>query len=358
MKVTADGKPQTQERMLGVIRFSPEGRTLYGGGLDGSVSRWEMKEAVLTKAAILGGKGLPSPSQSSLSPLPSLKGHAGWVQALAVGPAGRVYSGDSWGRLIAWKDDKPIRDIADAHAGWIRKLALSPDGKTLASCDHLGIVRFWDAQTLKRTGEIVHGTDVLALSYAADGSLFYGDLKGVIVRHDGVKEMRRYEATGLYLLSRIQDVGGVRCLALSPDGKTLAAGGIKANVGGFVQGAAQVSYFDAGTGKLTQTLVFGGENEGYVLDIHWHSAGVLIGVTSGQPGSGQLFFHKPGDAAPTTGVKLANGHSLAIHPEGKCLVAMTTLRLGGNGRGNGKEYPANTTPLHVLRLELPTQGKG
>src|SRR6185369_14330148 len=135
--------------------------------------------------------------------------------------------------------------------------------------------------------------------------------------------------------------GGVRCLALSPDGKTLAAAGSKVSSGGFVQGAGQVTYFDAATGDQTQTLVFGGENEGFVLDAHWLPSGVLMGVTSGQPGSGQLFFHKPGDAAPTAGAKLANGHSLALHPDGKRVVAMTTLRIGGNGRGNGKDYPAN-----------------
>jgi WD40 repeat protein len=331
MKATAAGKPQPQTRMLSVIRFSPDGATLYGGGLDGLVCRWELKGDVLT-------------------PMADLKGHSGWVNALAVHPDGRVFSGDSWGRLIAWKDGKPARDVGDAHAGWVRKVALSPDGKTLASCDSLGVVRLWDADTLKRTKEIAHGTDVLALAYAADGSLFFGDLKGIVVRHDGGKEVRRYEAKGLYKVDRIQDVGGVRCLALSPDGKTLAAAGSKVTTGGFVQGAGQVAYFDAATGKERQTVVFGGDSEGYVLDLYWLPSGVLMGITSGQPGSGQLFFHKPGDAAPTTGVKLANGHSLAVHPDGKRVVTWTTQRLGGNGRGNGKDYPANTTPLQVFRV--------
>ncbi|MGL4554834.1 MAG: WD40 repeat domain-containing protein, partial [Gemmataceae bacterium] len=310
-------------------RFSADGTTLYGGGLDGAVCRWALKGDALT-------------------PLPPLKGHAGWVQALAVRADGRVFSGDSWGRLIAWQDGKPARDATPG--GWVRKLALSPDGKTLASGDSAGAVRLWDADTLKLRKEVAHGTDVMALAYGPDGTLYYGDLRGTVVRNDGAKEVRRYDAGGMYLLSRIQDVGGVRCLTVSPDGKTLAAGGSKPTVGGFVQGAAMVAYFEADTGKPTQALTFGGDNEGFVLDAHWHPSGVLTGVTSGQPGSGQLFFHRPGEPAVTAGAKLANGHSLAVHPDGTRVVAMTTLRIGGNGRGTGKDYPANTTPLHVFRV--------
>src|SRR5262249_23204222 len=148
--------------------------------------------------------------------------------------------------------------------------------------------------------EFTHDADLLSLAFAPDSRSFVvGDLFGRIHRREGtsgritatddVKEMHR--------LDRIHGVGGGRCPAYSPGGKSLVAGGCEPTSGGFVQGGALLAYFDE-AGKRTHVAKIGNTNTGYVLDLAWHADGFVMAVTSGQPGQGQLLFHRPGDAAP------------------------------------------------------------
>src|SRR5690606_8589383 len=72
------------DRQMCIIRFSPCGRYLAGGGYDASVRRWEVGE-------------------NNLTALPSLSGHRGWVQALAFHPdRRRLITADSWGEVRIW----------------------------------------------------------------------------------------------------------------------------------------------------------------------------------------------------------------------------------------------------------------
>jgi WD40 repeat protein len=338
----AAGKPVATDRQLGVLRYSPCGKFLLGGDFQGHVCRW-------------------AASDDRLSPLAPFAGHSGWVQGLALHPSGKLaLSADSWGRLCAWpfadEAPRPAWKHDHAHGAWIRRLALSPDGKALASCSADGAVCVWDSATGKRRASWRHGTDVLALTFAPDGrSVLAGDLRGAVVRYDlAGRALQRYDAAEMYKLDRIQDVGGVRCLAFDPAGKVLAAGGGAPTTGGFVQATPLVVFFDAATGQRAQALRVGAVNDGYALDLHWHRAGFVMAVTSGQPGAGKLFFHRPGEAKPFfLAAGMANCHSLAVRPDGKGLVvSATNANSAGNGRlvGKDKSYPSNTSPLHVWRL--------
>jgi WD40 repeat protein len=337
-----DAKPVTTDRQLAVVRYSPCGKILAAGDYLGGVQRWDA-----------GG--------DKLVPLEPLTAHSGWVQALAFHSDGKtLFSADSWGRLCAWsfteKSTKPIWDVAGAHAGWVRKLAVSPDGKALASCDNKGVLRLWSPDKGKLAAEFSHDHDLLCIAFAPDGkTLVAGDLFGRIHRRDVAsgKVVATYDVKELYRLDRIQDVGGVRCLAFSPDGKTLAAAGCEPITGAFVQGNGLLAYIDS-AGKRTQTLKIGNTNTGYVTDLAWHKDGFVMAVTSGQPGQGQLLFHRPGDAAPFfTTAKMQNCQSLAVHPDGQRLVvAATNANSSGNGRNLNakKEYPGNSSPLHVWQM--------
>lgn len=332
------GKPLSQERQLAVIRFSPDGGTLYGGDYQGGVQRWSLKGDTLT-------------------PLSPLAGHSGWVTALAMHADGkRLFTADSWGRLIGWADGKVAWTVAEAHDGWLRKLALSPDGKRLASCGRDGRVRVWDVEKGTKQAEVAHGADVLSLTFAPDGrSVVCGDLMADVVCYDlgTLKETQRWKAAGMYKLDRIQEVGGVRCLAFDPTGKVLAAGGCQVSSGGFVQGKVQLTYLDAASAKVNQTVTVGNDNEGYVHDLCWHADGFVMAATSGQPGVGKLLLHCPGEATPFFAGAMPNCHSLAAHPDGKrVVVAATNANSSGNGRNLTKEkaYPGNTSPLHVWQL--------
>ena len=166
--------------------------------------------------------------------------------------------------------------------------------------------------------------------------------------------IREIDASGLYLLSRMQDVTGLRVLRFSPDGNTLFAAGCKPAGGGFVKGTPNAITFDYPSGKAKETTVIGGESDGFFLDLAWHPGGFYIAPLSGQPGSGQIVFVRPGEKTSFFADKsMANCQSVALHPGGKLFVAAGTNK-GSNGNGKPSTegpYLSNNSPLHLFALE-------
>ena len=111
-------------------------------------------------------------------------------------------------------------------------------------------------------------------------------------------------------------------------------------------------FFDTASGKLTKTVTHGTNKEGYIHDLVQHPSGCLMAVSSGTPGSGMLFLLNPADKEPFhVNTKMANCHSLALHPDGKHFVVTSTNRdSNGNGKSLGKDgqYKTNTSPLHLF----------
>jgi WD40 repeat protein len=337
-------KALATKQQLGALRFSPCGKFLVGGGYDGLVHRWDVSAADLPE----------------LSPL---EGHGGWVEGTAFQPNGELlFTADTWGRLFAWpytvEKPEPKWKVEAAHDGWIRQLAASPDGKLLATCGIDRRVRVWSADDGSRVHDFDgHQEDVFSVCFAPDGkSLVSGDLKGVVKQWDLANGtcVRDFDARALYAYYRIQDVGGVRCLAFNRDGTRLACAGTRPKNDGNVQGVPLVLVFDFATGELKQTIEMGNDGDVYVCDLAWHADGFLMAVTSGNPGTGKFLFQYPEDKQPffvTT--KLANCHSLSVHPDGRRLaVAATSKGSNGNGRPLNKDgqYEGNTSPIHLFEL--------
>jgi len=331
------------DRQMCVLRYSPCGKFLVAGGSDGTIRRWDVSSDPATE-------------------LPALTGHGGWVQALALHADGqRFFAADSWGQLRCWplveKEAKPLWALDQAHAGWIRGLALSSDGKLIATCGTDDKVRLWSTTDGKQQQELAgHPDDIFAVAFHPDGkSLVSGDLKGN-VKHWAVasgKCQRDLDARVLYRLDRLQDVGGARCLVFDPTGATLACAGTQPKGGGNVQGVPTILVYDWQSGKLQHKVEVGTDADGFVFDLHFHTDGFIMAVTSGNPGSGKFFFQRPGEAKPFFLTALPNCHSLAVHPNGARLtVAATNGGSNGNGRllDKNKEYPGNWSPLHVYDL--------
>src|SRR5262249_13149265 len=153
-----------------------------------------------------------------------------------------------WGRLTAWDVDGTRRwSVEGVHDGWVRDVALSPDTAVVATCGRDGYVRLWAAATGKRDIEWNVGADVFCLAVNRERlTLVAGDLFGMVreFHYASGKPGRTFEATELYKLDRIQDVGGVRCLLFDPEGKTLFVAGAIPSTGGFVQCTPLVIAFD------------------------------------------------------------------------------------------------------------------
>jgi WD40 repeat protein len=296
--------------------------------------------------------------------LPSLTGHNGWVTDLlfmALPPkiGDKLYTTDSWGRLTVWDTDGKQRwTVESVHDGWVRAVAHDPSKALVATCGKDGYVRQWAAATGKRGIEWKVGSDLLSLAFAGIGSSFFyvGDQFGVIreMNFASGNPGRTFEVKELHKLDRIQDVGGVKNLLVSGDGKTLFAAGAEPKTGGFVQAIPLIVCFDLASGKRLSQWKGANDAEGYVTDLAWHKDGFVIFTTSGQPGQGKFHIWKPGDEKTQfTGGKHPNCHSVALHPAGdKIAVSATNANSSGNGRvkGKGGEYPENSSPIQLWSL--------
>lgn len=331
------GRPLTPPCQLTRLRFRPDGRVLAAGGCDGKVRRWDT-------------------SADAPADLPPLDGHNGWVCGLAFGPAA-LFATDSWGRLTARDaDGKQLWTVEAAHDGWARSVAVTTDGALLATGGRDGFVRFWNARTGTKTAEVNATSDILGVTFTPDGkTVLAGDLFGVVREFEAPtgKPGRTFEARELHKVDRVQDVGGVRCLLLSPDGGTLVVGGAEPKSGGFVECTPLLIALDRATGRRLWQWKGGAPAEGYVTDLAWHATGYVVACTSGQPGQGKVFFLRPGEAQPFFQAAKPNVQSVALTADGsKLAAALTNANSSGNGRvrGQGGDYPQNHSPVQLWRL--------
>lgn len=353
-------------------RFSPCGKFLVAADFEGQVRRWDLSTA--DEAPVVAPKprdpkrkrGKPATAEPEIPELPPLTGHNGWIEALDFHPHGQfLFTADSWGKLCSWPyadaNPQPNWTVDAAHDGWIHQLAVNSDGSLLATVGNDRTVRIWSTTDGGKRHELVgHKQDVHSVLFPPDGkSLLSGDLEGVVKHWDIAtgKVVREFDASALYSLHRLQDVGGARCLAFDHDASRLACSGTRPKNGGNVQGVPLVLLFDWQTGKLLQTLELGAVSDVYVCDLRFHRDGFLMAVTSGNPGTGKFLFQRPEDTEPFYLSKtLPNCHSLSLHPNGRRLAIATTSK-GSNGNGrrvdkNG-EYIGNTSPIHILDLPKP-----
>jgi len=339
-----DVKTITAEPQVRAARFSPCGKVLVAGGFDGRVRRWNV-------------------ATNELAEPPPLTGHHAWIDGMAFRADGELlFTADSWGQLTCWSDYSAEQPTVkwgheQAHDGWIRDLAVSPDGKVLASCGRDRVCRLWTIENGTKQAELAaYGQDLMRVLWLPDGSLVTGDDRGIMTqwKPDG-SVIRQFDASILYTLSRLQDVGGVHALAADHEGKFLAAGGVIPKNGATVTGVPTVLVFDIATGEQKQRYALGKDQDCFVADVHFHDEGFLSAVTYGTPGSGQLLYAALDDPNPFFTKKISNAHSLSWHPDGKRVaVVMTNTGSNGNGRPLDKDgkYKSNKSP--ILIFQMPT----
>jgi WD40 repeat protein len=229
---------------------------VISGGHDGTVRLWRPKEAsrVLQKrrGAVLalavspdgkpGGLGGASPPTLLLAAggfngvitlldvsagkeRARLTGHKTWVNSLAFSSDGaRLASGSSDGTARLWdvKTSTLIRVFALPDPREIRGVAQSPDGKTLAAGVRFGQVKAWDATTGKEVASLdAHEGDAWSVAFTPDGkTLISGG--GDWGRPGRVRLWNTATWTARATLAHTAEV---LCVAVSADGRWLAAGG-------------------------------------------------------------------------------------------------------------------------------------
>ena len=294
------------DRPLNACRFDPAGRFVFCGSEDAVVERFNLADGART---VLSG------------------GHVTWVQAIALTKDGaQAISGGCDGKITWWdsaaETPTPIRSI-EAHQGWIRSLDTSPDGTLLASGGNDNQVRLWNIADGTLVRELTgHPRHVYSVAFHPQGQfVLSGDLMGVLKQWEVAtgKEARTFDAKPLHTYEGGQqvDFGGIRAMAVSPDGKRLAASGLHkaTNPLGAVN-EPLVLLFDWESQKLERQQIAEGITGGVVWSLNWLGDGSLMGLSGGVSG-GFLLFWKPDADKDFHRFALPNlARDMDLHPDG------------------------------------------
>jgi cytochrome c len=220
------------------LAISPDGKLAVSGSFDTSAIRWSLERNAAVEV---------------------LRFHEGAVNAVAYLPDGRIATAGEDGRLALWRPGEPQPvAVLTGHTAPVVALAVSPDGQTLASASWDHSARLWPldggaprlleghAQNINgvafaRDGVVTVGYDTTLRIWPRDGApsviTLPAPLNAVAVAPDG--EIVTAGADGrVYALSPMGELRGeieaaqapVIALALSRDGKRVAAAGIRGSV--------------------------------------------------------------------------------------------------------------------------------
>lgn len=222
------------------LEFSPNGKYLVAGGMDRTIRLWDVSKGSLLATL---------PRQKTI------------IRGVAFAPDGQVVASIADGGTISLWDifaGRLMKSFQETDVGLLR-IAFSPNGNLLASAvtdaresadKWTGHVKLWNITNgqLERTLKVDDG-QVSAVAFTPDGEMIAGG--GRVVHLWNVKTGK------LQKLLKPNQKSLFYAIAFTPDGKVLVAAGnygVKDPVTGRNRPRGQISIWNTNTGRLLRTI--------------------------------------------------------------------------------------------------------
>lgn len=267
------------------VAFFPNGFSFASGSYDRTLRLWNVRDN---------------------QPFETLSKHFGsisGINAIAVHPNGNTFAAgciDKSVKLWNFRSGQPINNL-DGHEGQVYSVAYSPNGKTLASASADKTIKLWNW----RKAEVLqtfegHQDKVVAVVFHPDGKK--------IASASFDKTIKIWDiSTGTEILTINGHNAPVNAIAFSPDGNFLASGSQDQTV----------KIWNANTGKLLQTL---SGHTGNVLAVAINRDGTAI-ASGGADKTIRLWDVKTGQLLQILDNHEAQILSLSFSPKDQTLVS-------------------------------------
>lgn len=254
------GAAQAQLRGHGgpvrALAVSPDGKTALSGSFDSSAISWSLERntaeqvlrfhgSAVNAVALLPDRRMATGGEDGkialwqpgvADPVKLFEGHTAPIVALAVSSDGKQIASASWDRTVRiWPVDGGAPLVLEGHAQNVNGVAFMPDGKSVVSVSHDPQIRIWPLDGSAAT-IVTLAVPLNSVAVAPDGEIAAGGADGKVYFYSATGEARGIaEAAPTPIIA----------VAVSPDGKRVAAAGIRGSV----------AIIDRATRRLEHTLV-------------------------------------------------------------------------------------------------------